>query len=128
MLTIDTKLQHSNIHGTGVFASEIIRKGDVVWMLEDNFLKSFDSETYKQMSTKEQEFLNEYATLEGDTWWLDLDNTRFINHSITPNIEFKDGVEAVALRNIFIGEEITCDYLKLSDYNKRFDFVMKDRN
>ena len=139
MLTIKTKLKDTGFKGIGVFAEEPVKKGDLVYVFEPDFCKSFQladiaklskaitksvpKKDIKKISALKYRFLKIYATREGQLYWLDLDNTRFINHAHVPNIQFIKGLKAVAVKDIKIGDEITCDYAHLSKYNKNLDFV-----
>lgn len=88
----------SSIHGRGVFANEVIRRGSrigrfegvptkrdgcyVLWVLDEN---------------------DEFRGIRGTS------PLRFLNHSPLPNAEFRHD-ELFALRTIRSGEEITCHY------------------
>ena len=118
MLVVKTELHETKNKGIGLYASQDIRAGDTVWLLEDVMHKVITDDEYKNMKKLQKDYIDTYATYHAcgvQGYFLDLDNTRFINHSEYPNIEFsnKDGH---ALRDIYMGEEITCDYRKLSDY------------
>jgi SET domain-containing protein len=53
--------------------------------------------------------------LEGDYYQTYVDNMRFMNHSKTPNcMDTPDG-KTIAIRDISIGEELTCDYSLICD-------------
>ena len=68
------------------------------------------------MTRVTQNFLRKYGYVSVDGWWyLDMTNERFINHSSSPNIEFKEGMggDGYSLRDIEVGEELTCDYRKI---------------
>jgi len=41
---------------------------------------------------------------------VDVDNGRFMNHSLTPNTDFRVFDKGFALTDIAAGEEITCNY------------------
>jgi len=143
MLIIKTKLKEAGHKGIGVFAEEAVKKGELVYIFEPDFCKSFKLADIAKVSknvTKllpkkhsrsllfkisalKYKFLKEYATREDKLYWLDLDNTRFINHDKKPNIKFVKGLKAIAIADIKIGDEITCDYVHLSKYNKDLLFI-----
>lgn len=116
MLTIDTKLGSAGAKGIGLFAVQNIKAGDTVWVLEPVFHKVISVNEYQSADPLQKIFLDTYSTYHAcgcSGYFLDLDNTRFINHSVRPNIEF-DEEKGIALRDIHVGEEIVCDYGHLS--------------
>lgn len=118
MLLIDAQLKEAGKKGIGVFAQHFIAKGTLVWMHEPMFHKKISVEEFQCLDPRAQAFVRHYATLEKEPssyYYLDLDNTRFINHSNCPNIEFTT-TEARALRDIEAGEELTCDYLTIYEH------------
>jgi hypothetical protein len=130
----------SAIHGNGLFARQKIDCGSYVTMLAGEYLDSQHVEerklTYdKRVNNKEWPIKNGIGTSKGpishvgaflyhlsSDWYLDATQAgsmaRFINHSCSPNCEFKfaedsHGAKYVliyALRMIKTGEELTCDY------------------
>jgi len=86
----------SGIHGHGLFASEIIKKGAVIGHLE-----------------------GEHTQEDGPhVLWIDderglrvTNDLRFINHSAQPNAVYFDDLTVVALKTIQPGQEITHNYL-----------------
>jgi SET domain-containing protein len=60
-----------------------------------------------------QAFINRYGYASGDDpdfIILELDHGRYMNHSLEPNSRFDTPDGGFALRDIVVGEEITCDY------------------
>lgn len=123
MLIVRTKLHETKNKGIGLFASENIKKDTKIWIFEDMFHKVITNDEYKNMNELQKQYVEMYATYCAcgvDGYFLDLDNTRFINHSSYPNIEFTDKF-GYATRDIFMREEILCDYGKLSIHpNEQF--------
>jgi hypothetical protein len=113
MLVKKTFLGVSTIHGIGVFADEPIKEGETVWV--PGFESIYRSDTLDTLDLRIQKFLRHHAyyNVEDDCWHLPLDNDRFINHSVTPNI--KNGI---VLTNIAYGEELTEDY---REWDKSFE-------
>lgn len=117
MFYVQTTLGPSVLHGTGCFANQKIKKGDVVWKYDEGLDIFLTKETYEHLPKIKKDFFDHYA------YWSDelngyvcaADNHRFTNHSTDPNIgtigakEGDDG-EDVALRDIEPGEEMTVDY------------------
>ncbi len=110
---------HSRIHGYGVSALRSFRKGEIVVY--------GDGVVYRE----EDDFDDEYALIlpgyeleadgtEGPSMYYDLaDQTRWINHSCSPNTEVDTAWDPltetasawwVALRDIEEGEELAYDY------------------
>ena len=116
MLLIRNFVALSSVEGLGCFADEDIPKGTTIWRLDDDFDVIMPLEAYEDLPYVAKEFMDRYAyqlkDLPGKII-LESDNTKFTNHSRTPNIG-KGGkpLESVALRDIKKGEELTCDYRK----------------
>lgn len=111
MFRVPTYLRRSSIHGVGVFTSEPIPAGTVVWdfdpdvdwRLSREMLDSFP-EPYR---TKLRAWC--YREEESGLYVLCGDNARFMNHSPAPNCD-DSGPCTVAARDIPADEELTCDY------------------
>lgn len=112
MLIIKTRKKNSLIEnaGIGLFTTEYIEKGEVVWKRDITDIAILRDE-YKELEVKGlAEWVEKYGTQEIDgSWFLDGDDCKYMNHSKTPNILFLDYV-GVALRDIEINEELYCDY------------------
>lgn len=91
--------KHSAIHGFGIFAASNILKGEVLYKAPmDSILPAPKRRC---------------AFIGNERWLNDPKVLNWINHSCDPNALFDIAHEQprlVALRNIFAGEEITCDY------------------
>jgi hypothetical protein len=122
MLTIKTHLKQTALKGIGLFTSVFISKDMTIWVMDERFHKVFSEKEINEMPALQQEFLMTYGTwgvIKGDPGrFLELDDSRFINHSECPNIKFV-GEIGYALRDISIGEELTCDYKTLGDDRER---------
>ncbi len=112
MLTIETVIKESPGKGVGVFSVNAVKKGDIVWKIDDNFTKFYTQEQVDAMLPVQKKFIEKYAYVvpgkEG-IWELDLDNGRFMNHDNNPNTAYDD-YTGWATRDIAAGEELTCDY------------------
>lgn len=113
MMTVRAQLKESPIEGIGVFAAEPIKAGQVVWEFNPDFDKEISREFYETATGRLREYLDRYSYFKpGDDSVLVLegDEGRYLNHTSKPNTDFSGWPVAVALRDIAVGEEITCDY------------------
>jgi len=115
MLTIKTHLSSSDIHGIGLFASEPIPAGAVIWKFSEMVDRVYSEKAFLKICRTSPEhclthFLNA-SYLRGGRYFYLTDNARFINHSNnSSNIAFVDDNTEVALRDISAGEELLEDY------------------
>jgi hypothetical protein len=130
MLVVKTSIGKSDIHGIGLFADQFIPKGTVVWEFDKQFDIFFTSTEVEYMSDLQKELIKHFAYFspQSSKYVYSIDNTRFINHSINPNIadeityvSSNEEFPCIAIRDINIGEEITVDY-------RSIDFVDKYSN
>lgn len=115
MLVIKTTLSEYEGKGIGLVAAEQIKKGDAIWKHDELFTKILTNDYVNSLPDSLQQFIYRYATRmpeEPSNWCLTLDNDRFMNHSDEPNVAF-DTMHGYAIRDINIGEEITCDYTSI---------------
>ena len=117
MLTIKTYLDKSDISGIGLFAEEFIKKGTITWKFDPIIDIYFTKKEYSLLPKNIKEFIDEYGSLSkiSNKYILSIDNTRFTNHSSTPNldtIKMENETELIAIANmdINIGEEMTINY------------------
>ena len=119
MLMVETELGVSPIQGIGVFVTEPVRAGQLIWRFDSRIDRVFSDEEVRDMPKELQRFLKTYSTLHAELnmWVLCGDNGRFFNHSETPNtrslgIAFGDDVAA---EDIAPGAELTSDYRTICD-------------
>ncbi len=119
MLLIKTKIGKSNVEGIGLFADQFIPKGTVTWKFDPRFDIYFEPSDVEKMSELQKDLIMHFAYLskKSGKYVYSIDNTRFTNHSTSPNIvedeKSSQGdaeICTVATRDIQIGEEITIDY------------------
>ena len=113
MLLIDTYLDKSPIQGMGVFAKNAISKGAVIWRLDERFDRLIEVGVYESMAGPVKNYLDRYCyPRRSDPRFIvfEADDARYMNHADDPNFGFLSENEAVALRDIAAGEELTCDY------------------
>jgi uncharacterized protein len=113
MLLIRTTLRPSQIHGIGCFTEEKIRKGQVIWELDERLDLVIPVSELAAFPEPIREFLKMHGYAEEIDGQLALvlcgDNARHFNHSGDPNLIDTD-TQSLAARDIGIGEELTCDY------------------
>jgi len=113
MFIISTYIAKSEIEGVGVFTAEDIKKGQPISKFEPEFDRLVPVEIYENAPMYLKSFLDRYAfphPERPDCLVFEVDNSRFMNHSDTPNTDYSDFSSGVALRDIKAGEELTCDY------------------
>jgi SET domain-containing protein len=128
MLMVETELRASPIAGIGVFVTQRVRAGELIWRFDSRIDRVFSDEEVTEMPEQLQRFLKTYSTLHAGmkVWVLCGDNGRFFNHSDQPNtrslgIAFGDDVAA---DDIMPGTELTSDYRTICDAMRlgRLDF------
>ena len=124
MLLVKTYIGPSEIHGFGLYAGEDIKKGDSIWQYNQITTQIFWKKQFLQIcSTLSYWALKDFITfsyLRSGSIYYVTDRTRFINHSLSPNIAFKNDKTEIAVRDIKAGEEITENYLLSYDTNDFF--------
>jgi uncharacterized protein len=116
MLHVKTRLGTSPIHGTGLFADEFIPKGTVVWSYLEGFDARLPASIMEQLTEAARQQLLRYSAYDSETdrYELCADDARFFNHSDDPNTASVPTPEGryvdIALRDIQVAEELTCDY------------------
>jgi hypothetical protein len=113
------EVRKSKIHGNGMFAKAPISKGEVVFIKGGHVL------------TKDQFFssgtINSYLPID-DNYFLAATSPEeeasiklFNNHSCDPNCGLRGEITFVALRDISVGEELTCDYAFIDNEDYEFE-------
>ena len=114
MLVIKTYVEKSEIEGLGVFSGQDIKEGDIIWFLDPVTDSIFTKEEFEKLlnsidEDNKEKFEKWSYTRKDTTVVLCSDNAKFMNHSNNPNIKC-NGQYDVALKDIKVGEEITCNY------------------
>ena len=110
MLLVKTKIGPSKINGIGLFADQFIPEGAAVFK-EDRFSITITDEELETLPDVQRSFVEHYAYKQSGTYKCSLDDDRFMNHSDDPNVDDTKYPDiTVASRDIYPGEEITCDY------------------
>ena len=119
MLLVKTKIGLSNLHGIGLFADQFIPKGTATWKEVSPFDQQISTDEIQKLSdpAKEMFFKYSYLCKHSKKYILCFDKARFMNHSETPNTTWlDDSLQDIAIRDIYLGEELTCNY-RLFDLN-----------
>lgn len=116
MLMVPVKVAPSPIHGLGIYAVELIRKGTDVWRFTPGFDLDINTAVLDSLASFTRERMLHFGYLDKNLgrFIVCCDDARFMNHSKTPNLAAdyerdKYGID-YAVRDIQPGEEITTDY------------------
>jgi len=113
MMLVPTYVAPSDVEGVGVFAAEDIKAGTLIWRYAPDFDRLVPASWLETETPTMQDFLQKYAYPAHnapDMLVIEIDNGRFMNHSLEPNTDFTKVVEGYATRNIRAGEEFVCNY------------------
>jgi SET domain-containing protein len=113
MLLVDTFVGPSVIEGVGVFAAEPIKAGQIIYRFDPSFDRLISRAELNTFPASIRRFIDRYTyphPTERLMVVLDADNGRHMNHSTDPNTNFSHSTYGFAIRDIEIGEEITCNY------------------
>lgn len=113
MFIINTYIAKSDIEGVGVFTAEDLKKGQVISKFEPEFDRLVPTEGYLNAPPHLKALLDRYAFPHPENPGCivyEADNSRFMNHSETPNTDYSNFEAGRALRDIRAGEELTCNY------------------
>lgn len=123
MLLIDTYVGPSAIEGVGVFAAEPIRAGQMIYRFAPEFDRLIELSEMDSLPEAIRRFVDRYTYPypgKPGVLVLDADNGRHMNHSLTPNTDFRVSVYGYAIADIAPGEEITCNY---SEFEPGFEMM-----
>lgn len=96
--------------GYGVFATEFIPKGTIVWIL-DELDQKFDEEHLNSLDAMRRDRLLKYCFRdEQGQYILCWDIARYVNHSFNSTLIATPYKFELAARDIYPGDEITDDY------------------
>lgn len=120
MMLVGTELAPSKIHGTGVFLTEPVERGQVIWRFDSRIDRTYSEAEIASLPTHMQAFLRIYSTWHEPTglWVLCGDNGRHFNHCAAPNT-ISRGIafgEDVAAFDLPAGTELTSDYATICDH------------
>ncbi len=113
MFIITTYIAKSDIEGVGVFTAEDLKKGQIISKFEPDFDRLVPTAAYLDAPPHLKALLDRYAFPHPEMPEFivyEADNSRFMNHSESPNTDYSDFEAGRALRDIAAGEELTCNY------------------
>jgi len=113
MLLITTYVAQSQIEGLGVFSGEFVPRGSLLWSLNPKFDIFVHQTEIGALPPHMRTFIARYSYphLEMPGYRVvDTDHGKFMNHSLTPNTDFRVFDKGYALTDIAEGEEITSNY------------------
>lgn len=116
MMHPDTELRFiSEEVGLGVLATKFIPKGTIVWILDDLDM-ILEEDFVDSLDEIRQEIIYKYSFQNNDDQYiLCWDHSKYMNHSFHPNCVDTAYEFELAARDIYPGEEITCDYGVMGD-------------
>jgi SET domain-containing protein len=117
MLLVKTYLAQSQIDGFGLFAGQDIHAGTAVWSFDPLVDIVLEPTQIRNFSPAFKEYCEKYGYLDVRVgkYVICGDDSRFVNHSDTPNmvgiytVGREYGID-IAIREIRQGEELTSDY------------------
>ena len=119
ILSEKTEVRNTSLNGKGTFATENIKKGEMIYIRGGELMKMEEAYNYKLGECPDG------IWPVTDEYWLgarneeDFKNQKvYVNHSCNPNCGLRGEITCVAVRDIQAGEELTQDYglLDNSDY------------
>ena len=118
VLAVSCHVDRSTIPGAGdgLYSDEAIGSGRVVGRWVPGLDGVYSEEDLSDMDPRSREEFEEFASWDGERWYLSGDDGRYMNHSAAPNVGVAAGTgpsatrDRVALRSIEPGEELTIDY------------------
>lgn len=116
MLKIRTAVQKSTIPdaGLGLITLDNLIEGQIVEEIDTELYARFSVETVSKMWELQRDFFKCYSFIQEGYHYLPLDNARFMNHSESPNLSYRDK-KWIANRRIAAGEELFTDYKEFAE-------------
>lgn len=117
MLHVPYALKESSLHGIGLFTSESLKKGQLIYTASPVLDLNITQEQFDALTDSEKKEVTWWGFFDQPTqrWHVDFDVTKFINHSLEGTVtQDPHHTEAylVATRDIAAGEELTQNYLE----------------
>lgn len=113
MMLVPVHVKASDIHGVGIFASQHIPAGTLIWETNETLDLMIPESKLAELPEAARRVIDihGYPSVTNPGFYvLECDNGRFMNHSETPNTDFTTHVQGFALRDIEKDEELTSNY------------------
>jgi SET domain-containing protein len=122
MLLVKTNVRRSLVHGFGLFAAEFLHAQRHIWHFHPKVDIIVPERFYKILPPESQRLLDFFAAWDKGIIYLDGDDTRYLNHSSTPNVRSGPGKESMwVTRDVHPGEELLCDYREFDEKSRDSD-------
>jgi len=132
MMMVETELRASPIQGIGVFLTEDVARGTLLWRFDSRVDRVYSPAELDSLPERTAAFIRRFSTWDEKTglWILCGDNGRHFNHSDTPNT-VSTGVgygDDIAAEDLKAGTELTTDYRTICDAMRLngFDFELAE--
>ena len=125
------KRNTSKINNFGLFAKEIIYKGELIWTSTDDAIKIIHVAELNKLPENEQKDWIDHCYQIGDHYHMDIDDTRLMNHSCEPNtIDYPENnpTSIIAVRDIKKDEEVTWNYMPFMNPYQKFECNCGSKN
>lgn len=105
------------MHGIGLFADEDLKKDQLVYVSSPKLDVDITQQEFDSLDEREKSEIRYWGfrVEENNTWHVDFDVSRFINHSYSPTLtqdpSHKDAY-LITTRDVKQGEELTQNYLE----------------
>lgn len=123
-----TEVRESSIDRQGLFATEPIKKGEIVVIRSGHIIS-------EQGLKANKDVINDADIQIADNFYLVPLSAEefsrimcFVNHSCDPNIGFMGNIICIAMRDIMSGEELTIDYAMYDNNDSKFNCTCKQEN
>ena len=129
MIRVPCEVRKSEIHGSGVFATEALRADRVVWTYEPGMDRAIGHYSVKYADPEVMRFIKERGYINParpEMWILCCDESQFLNFpktGETANLRLGGVIDGehvlLAARNIDVGEELTVPPESDADYERK---------
>jgi SET domain-containing protein len=115
---VEVKVATNPEMGLGLFASEPIKKGSVVWEFLEGIDIRISKERLEKLDDAQKEYFDKYGWFKDDDHlYSSCDLTNFTNHSYQANLKVIDNV-VIAIQDINVGDELFENY---QEFDPNFD-------
>ncbi len=117
--------------GYGLISKQFIKKGSLIWSCKNdkNVISIDDNNLLKYLEKYNDEqminILDHMYCFNGLCYDLSNSDNKYTNHSNNPNSYINENNESIALRDIYIDEEITENYTTYDNYLPNYYILMK---